>query len=89
MPLKEEISQQAAEINKGTYGEKIMTKAKAYKTGAIVGGICGLACAFIFKGKMVLYGVIGAVAGGYIGYRVVENVEEQPEFKNYGDKDKK
>ena len=39
-----------------------------YKEGAIAGGIVGLVLAFALKKSIILGGVVGLIAGGYIGH---------------------
>jgi uncharacterized protein YcfJ len=69
-------------MQSGTFASKINNKADGYKKGAIVGALAGVVCAILFKGKIVLWTVVGAVGGGFLGYKIAENIEQQPEFIN-------
>lgn len=76
----EKINENKKKLNNNTYGKDMADKAKGYTTGAIVGGIGGFLAGYYFKGNLVVYTVIGIVAGGYIGYKVAEDSQEKPEF---------
>lgn len=60
---------------------KIKKKAFGYRQGAMVGGIVGVVGALLLKKSIWLFGVIGLVGGGYIGYKVAETIENKTEFK--------
>jgi uncharacterized protein YcfJ len=78
------IDKNVKEINNGTYGTKINDKAVGYKKGAIVGLILGVLTGMYFKQNLILFGVIGVVGGGYIGFKIAESSEDKNEFKNLG-----
>ncbi len=75
----EAIKENISRLKDKSYGKKMFDKATGYKIGATIGGLTGLIAAFVFKSKMVVCGVVGAVAGGYIGYKICEYKE--PTFK--------
>jgi uncharacterized protein YcfJ len=78
--IDEKIKSNAKELKNDTYGKNMADKAKGYTTGAIVGGIGGFLAGYYFKGSLVVYTVIGIVAGGYIGYKVTEDNQVQQDF---------
>jgi uncharacterized protein YcfJ len=77
---QEKIKSNYRSMESGAFASAIKSKANGYKNGAIAGGVTGLVCALIFKGKVVIWTVVGAVAGGYIGYKISESSEEQSAF---------
>lgn len=86
MGVSDKIKNNAKEIKDGTYGSNLNEKSKYYKTGAIVGAISGFVVSQLIKGRVILYTAIGAVAGGYIGYKIAENAEPKSEFSNFSKK---
>lgn len=79
MDLKENVEQ----INNGTYGLSKQKNAQAFKTGAIVGFFGGAIIGWYFRNKIITYGVIGLVIGGYVGYKISDASELKTEFKNF------
>lgn len=76
--------QNMADVKNGTYSTKVKEKSSSFKRGAIIGGITGLVCAFMFKGRFVLWTVAGAVGGGFIAYKMMDNQHtEETKFQNY------
>lgn len=78
----DDIKNNYASMQSGKIATSLNDKAEYYKKGAIIGGVAGFAGAMIFGGKFILWSFIGAVAGGYIGYKIAENNNSQPEFTN-------
>ena len=79
MDLKENIEQ----INNGTYGTAKQKNASAFKTGAIVGFFGGAIIGWYFRNKIITYGIIGSVIGGYVAYKISDASELKTDFKNY------
>lgn len=79
----EYITEKTDSIKDNSMGQKIKNKSNGYVHGAIAGGVIGVFSAVIFKKRMIVWGVVGAIAGGYIGYKVAEEVNTDNEFKNY------
>lgn len=71
------------EMKNGTYSKKIMDKSVGYKKGAVIGVISGVLLGIYFKKNIILFGTVGLVGGGYIGYKIIEATESKSEFKNY------
>lgn len=67
-------------MNEGTFSSKKLNKSKGYANGAIVGLIAGVLAGMYFKKKLWMFGAIGAVAGGYIGYMIAEAMDEKVVF---------
>jgi len=87
--VKDEINKNNEDIKNNTYGKKMVDKAHGYKTGAVIGGAAGFFAGWVFRGNILVYTVIGVVAGGYVGYKISENNEPKTNFKNYGVKEDK
>ncbi len=79
MDLKENIEQ----LNNGTYGLSKQKNAQYFKNGAIIGFFGGAFIGWYFRNKIITYGVIGLVIGGYIGYKIGDASELKTEFKNF------
>jgi uncharacterized protein YqgC (DUF456 family) len=79
--MDEIIKENIKDIKNGNYAEKNINKSKAYKKGAITGLFIGILGSIYFKKNIFLGGLIGFVAGGYIGYKISENLEIKHEFK--------
>lgn len=80
------IEKNVSEMKNGTFSKKMTDKAVGYRKGAIVGLIAGVLGGMYFKQNIILFGVIGLVGGGYIGFKIIESTETQSSFKNYGSK---
>lgn len=78
------IEKNINEINNGIYGKKMNDKSVGYKKGAVVGLVVGVLAGMYFKRSLFMFGLIGVVGGGYIGYKIAEASETKNEFKNYG-----
>lgn len=50
--------------------EDIVNASKAYRNGAIIGTIAGIATGMFFNKSIWLFGIAGLVAGGFIGYKI-------------------
>jgi uncharacterized protein YcfJ len=48
----------------------------SYKEGSLIGGLIGGLSALILGKKIILFTIIGAVAGGYISYEVNKDNSE-------------
>ena len=83
MEEKEEIKEETKPIV-----ETIRTTAKSYAKGALIGGVLGGIFALATKRRVILWGGLGVIAGGFIAYRIAESsdkaVNNKTEFKNYG-----
>jgi uncharacterized membrane protein len=79
MDLKENVEQ----INNGTYGLSKQKNAQSFKTGAIIGFFGGAIVGWYFRNKIITYGAIGLVIGGYVGYKISDASELKTEFKNF------
>lgn len=66
---------------------EIKESAKAYTRGALIGGIALATFALITKRRVVLWGTIGVLGGGFIAYKMKESSGEgkkiESNFKNY------
>jgi hypothetical protein len=78
----EEIKNNYNSMQSGVFASKISNKADGYKKGAIAGALLGAIGAILFKGKIILWISVGGVAGGYMGYKIAENIEQRPDFLN-------
>jgi uncharacterized protein YcfJ len=78
----ENIKNNYHSMQSGAFASRINNKADGYKKGAIFGALAGCVCAILFKGRIILWTVVGGIGGGYIGYKIAENIEQQPEFIN-------
>lgn len=58
------------------YGRKIQNSSNAYVNGAVAGGVIGVITAAVFKWKYVRSGFLGAIIGGYIGYKIAEEANK-------------
>lgn len=57
---------------------------KGHKIGFVLGGISGAGLAMLFRWSIWKVAIIGALAGGYIGYKVSESTTEVQNFKIIG-----
>ncbi len=78
------IEKNVNDMDNGKFGSKMSTKAVGYKKGAVVGLVAGVLTGLYFKKNLMLFGLIGVVAGGYVGYKIAEASETKNEFKNFG-----
>ena len=69
----------------------IMDKASGFSRGAVLGTIAGLIFAMSTKNKPIVWGLVGLVAGGYIGHRIGEanDTTKQVKFNFNGTKERK
>lgn len=79
MELKDNIEQ----LNNGTYGLSKTKNSQAFKTGAVMGFFGGAIIGWYFRNKIITYGIIGAVIGGYVAYKISDASELKTEFKNF------
>lgn len=78
-----------SDIENGKFGSKMNEKSVGYKKGAVVGLVAGVLTGLYFKKNLIMFGLIGVVAGGYVGYKVAEASEVKNGFKNFGNNDNK
>jgi len=78
------IEKNMNEIKNGTYGQKMNHKSAGYKKGAVVGLVVGVLIGMYFKKSLIMFGLIGVVGGGYLGYKIAEATETKSDFKNFG-----
>ncbi len=50
--------------------KQTLNQANGYKIGALIGGATGIIFGFAIRKKIMLFGLIGLVAGGYVGYEI-------------------
>lgn len=84
--MDSKIEKNINEMKNGTYGEKMNQKSVGYKKGAVVGLVVGVLAGMYFKKNLIMFGLIGVVGGGYVGYKIAEATETQNGFKNLGSK---
>jgi outer membrane lipoprotein SlyB len=82
MNSTDKVKENTKKISNSTFSEEIKSKSNAYVNGAIAGGVVGILTAVIFKWKYIPCGVIGAIAGGYIGSKISESVNKDLGLKN-------
>lgn len=82
MDSADKIKENAKDIGNNTFSEKVKSKSNAYVNGAIAGAVVGVLTAVIFKWKYIPCGVIGAIAGGYVGSKISESVNKDLGLKN-------
>lgn len=82
--MDSQVEKNVSQIKDGTYGKKINDKSVGYKKGAIIGLIVGVVGGFYFKKNLFLFGTIGLVGGGYIGYKIAEASDVRNSFVNLG-----
>lgn len=71
LEVPEEFKKNATMFGKGL-GTQLREGAKSYYKGAVIGAILGGLGAVYFKKKILLFAGLGAMGGGYIGYKLVE-----------------
>jgi hypothetical protein len=71
LEMPEEFKKNATMFGKGL-GTQLREGAKSYYTGAVIGAVVGGLTAVYFKRKILLFAGLGAMGGGYIGYKLVE-----------------
>lgn len=78
-----DIEKNIEQINNGTYGLNKQKNAQYFKTGAVVGFFGGAIIGWYFRNKIITYGVIGSIIGGYVAYKIGESSDLKTEFKNF------
>ncbi len=58
-----------------------LNRANGYKIGALIGGATGILFGFALRKKIMLFGLIGLVGGGYIGYEISK--KDGDRFSNF------
>lgn len=68
--VPEQIKANVSTVASGNLPASTANKMEGYKSGALVGGIIGVAVSLKFDKSMLTCAVIGILAGGYIGYLI-------------------
>ncbi len=67
--------------------DEIKEAAKAYTKGAVIGGVIGAFFALATRKRVIIFGGMGVLIGGFIAHTMVksknEGLTEKPGFKNY------
>lgn len=67
--------------------DEVKESAKAYTSGAVIGGVIGAGFALITRRKIMWWATIGVIAGGFIASKVSKSQKEGKKsvtkFKNY------
>ncbi len=90
--IDDTIKENTKSIKNDTYGKKIQNKSNGYVNGAITGAVVGVIAAAIFKWSYIKTGLILGIAGGYVGFKIAEEMNKDLGFKRpskTGDSDKK
>ena len=63
----------------------VRESASTYTKGALVGGVILGAFALITRRRVFMWAAIGAIAGGFVAYKVSDSKKEviKSQFKNY------
>ncbi len=78
-----DISESIDQIKSGTYGANKDKTSNGFKNGAIVGFFGGALAGWFFRGKVLTYGIIGLIAGGYVGFKISEASELKTDFSDF------
>lgn len=78
-----DLSENIEQVNNGTYGSAKQKNAQAFKTGAIIGFFGGAITGWYFRNKIIIYGLIGGVIGGYVAYKISDASDLKTDFKNF------
>ncbi len=79
LDIKDSIEQ----IKSGTYGANKEKNSNGFKNGAIVGFFGGALAGWFVGGKILTYGIIGAIAIGYVGFKINEASELKTDFSDF------
>jgi len=61
-------------------GETVKKRSAGYREGAIAGALAGIIIAAYVKKKIWVGGLVGLVAGGYIGYEINKSKNDNDKF---------
>ena len=61
-------------------GDTVRKRSAGYREGAIAGALAGIIISAYMKKKIWVGGLIGLVAGGYIGYEINKSKNDNDKF---------